>query len=128
MFVPYPSILRLKALQARLCSFHIGFDLCENHFSVHDFRSRFTQRIHLAYPFHRIINFELFGYTLEKTNSLSARQYPQGSCSAFRLSAGWCKTPFYAAEYTASTVVSPYAYRLIFFGWQGKMRQVIVPL
>lgn len=49
MFVPCPSILRLKALQILLFGFHCAFDLCKNHFCIHDFRSRFTQRIHLAY-------------------------------------------------------------------------------
>lgn len=41
----------------------IGFNLCKNHFCIHDFRCRFTQRIHLAYPFHRLLGFELFCYT-----------------------------------------------------------------
>ena len=42
---------------------HIGFDLCKNHFCIHDFPGRFMQRIYLAYPFHRLLGFELFGYT-----------------------------------------------------------------
>ena len=48
----------------RLSGFHIDFLLYENYFCIHNFHSRFTRRIHLSAVFHRMLGFELFGYTL----------------------------------------------------------------
>ena len=44
-------------------AFH-SFGLCKNYFCIHDFRCRFTQCVHPAYPFHRMFGFQFFGYAL----------------------------------------------------------------
>lgn len=110
MFVPYPSFLCFKALQVWWHRFPIGFGLCENHFCVYDFHCRFTQRIYLACPFHRLLGFELFGHalTLRHLFYQPKKQFcclPVNSRSACRLWADWCKTLFCAAGYTANAAV-----------------------
>jgi len=51
-------------LQVHFLSFPIVSFLYEDHFCIHNFRRRFTQRIHLFASFHRMFSFALFGHTL----------------------------------------------------------------
>ena len=136
MLVPYPSILRLKALQVRFSGFHIRFGLCENHFCVHNLRSRFAQRIHLSDPLHWMFDFKFFGYTLTLRSLLyqpkehflclfiNIRKIAVQLAAYHQISV---KYPFVLTDILPVSL-SLYPYGFIFFGWRGKIRQVVVAL
>ncbi len=125
-----PHFLRLKALQVRFYGFHIRFDLCENHFCVHNLRSRFAQRIHLSDPLHWMFDFKFFSSLLYQPKEhflcllINIRKIAVQLAAYHQISV---KYPFVLTDILPVSL-SLYPYGLIFFGWRGKIRQVVVAL